>query len=88
MSGAHARLSALWDALESEGAHVQRLPLHAITAHTARRMATAEERRLRILSELFTPGPRRRTIDTVDIECRIQDLAALVHHAMTTKGAA
>lgn len=57
MTHHHLRLAALWDALEHRGATVIRLPLDLISAHTAARLAEAEERRLRILAEEHTPGP-------------------------------
>lgn len=57
MTHHHQRLAALWDALEHRGAIVIRLPLDLISAHTAARLAEAEERRLRILAEEHTPGP-------------------------------
>ena len=79
--GAHQRLAHLWDALEKAGAQVTRIPLHTITAHTAGRIAAAEERRLRILAEAGTPGPtpRKRTAYTDDL---IRDLAHLLEAAL------
>ena len=80
---AHDRLVALWDALEARDAHVDRIPLDTITAATANRLAATEERRLRILADELTSGPAATRSDT---HHQIEDMVALVHHALTTKG--
>lgn len=83
MNPAHRRLVELWDALEICGAAVNRIPLDTITAHTATRLAAAEERRLRVLADEFAPGPAARR--NGPLHRHLEDVLALVHHAMTTE---
>lgn len=60
LSTCRARLVAVWDALEALDADVHRIELDYLSDRAVELLADAEEKRLRILAEADTPGPRKR----------------------------